>query len=117
MSLDDFGVGQTSLSHLAALPIHEVKIDRSFVTDMGDNATHAAIARSVTDLAHNLGLRVVAEGVEVAEVADALRSFGCDAAQGWLFARPMPLAVLQQWLAATPDRSGLVGVLAGDAHA
>ncbi len=98
VSLDDFGVGQTSLGYLATLPIQELKIDRSFVTDLLDNPTHAAIARSITDLAGSLGLRVVAEGVETAAVADELHLFGCGLAQGYHFARPMPVGLLHDWL-------------------
>jgi diguanylate cyclase (GGDEF)-like protein len=99
VSLDDFGVGQTSLSYLAALPIHEIKIDRSFVTDLSTNATHAAIARSITDLGRNLGVRVVAEGIEVQDVADALRLLGCELGQGWLYARALPIDDLHRWFA------------------
>jgi EAL domain-containing protein (putative c-di-GMP-specific phosphodiesterase class I) len=107
VSLDDFGVGQTSLSYLAALPIHEIKIDRSFVTDLSANTTHAAIARSITDLGRNLGVRVVAEGIEIQDVADALRSLGCELGQGWLYARALPIGDLQDWLVRTRDPAGL----------
>jgi len=99
ISIDDFGVGQTSLGFLSSLPVHELKIDKGFVTDMTTHPGHAAIVRSVIDLGHNLTLRVVAEGVETEEVLAALRRAGCDMAQGYLFARPMPLAVLRRWLA------------------
>ena len=98
VSLDDFGQGQTSLGYLSALPIHELKIDKSFVCDLLTNAGHAAIVRSIADLGHNLGLRVVGEGVETAEVLEGLRQAGADVAQGYLFARPLPPADLQQWL-------------------
>jgi EAL domain-containing protein (putative c-di-GMP-specific phosphodiesterase class I) len=101
ISIDDFGQGQTSLSHLAALPIDELKIDMSFVTDMLGSPAHAAIVRSVVDLGHNLGLRVVAEGVETAEVHRALATYGCDVAQGYFIARPMPMPALAEWLAAS----------------
>ena len=100
ISVDDFGRGQTSLSHLSTLPLHEVKIDRSFVTDMSEVHSHAAIVRSVIDLAHNLGFEVVAEGVETASVLDALREAGCDIAQGFHIARPMPADQLEEWLSA-----------------
>jgi diguanylate cyclase (GGDEF)-like protein len=99
ISIDDFGVGQTSLGFLSSLPVHELKIDKGFVTDMKTNAGHAAIVRSIIDLGHNLSLRVVAEGVETDDVLDELRQAGCDMAQGYLFARPMPLADLSPWLA------------------
>jgi diguanylate cyclase (GGDEF)-like protein len=100
VSVDDFGRGQTSLSQLSTLPLHEVKIDKSFVTDMGEVASNAAIVRSVVDLAHNLGFEVVAEGVETESVLDALRLAGCDIAQGYHIARPMPAEKLEKWLLA-----------------
>jgi diguanylate cyclase (GGDEF)-like protein len=98
-SLDDFGRGQTSLGYLSALPIHELKIDRSFVTDMRQNPAHAAIVRSMIELGHNLSMRVVAEGIETPDVLVELGEYGCDLAQGYLLARPMPVAQLDQWLA------------------
>ena len=97
VSIDDFGIGQTSLSFLSSLPVDELKIDKGFVTDMTANAGHAAIVRSIVDLGHNLMMRVVAEGVETDDVLDALCASGCDMAQGYLFARPMPLESLRQW--------------------
>jgi EAL domain-containing protein (putative c-di-GMP-specific phosphodiesterase class I) len=99
VSIDDFGIGQTSLGFLSSLPVHELKIDKGFVTTMTSDRAHAAIVRSVIDLGHNLSLRVVAEGVETEEVLTELRRAGCDMAQGYLFARPMPLAALRPWLA------------------
>jgi diguanylate cyclase (GGDEF)-like protein len=99
VSIDDFGQGQTSLSYLSVLPVHELKVDRQFVVDMLDNRAHAAIVRSIVDLGHNLGMRVVAEGVETDDVLDALRATGCDVAQGYLIARPMSAAALPAWLA------------------
>jgi EAL domain-containing protein (putative c-di-GMP-specific phosphodiesterase class I) len=98
ISLDDFGRGQTSLGYLSALPLDELKIDRGFVTDMLDSPTHAAIVRSILELGHNLGLRVVAEGVETEEVLESLTEAGCDVIQGFLLARPMPPAALTAWL-------------------
>jgi diguanylate cyclase (GGDEF)-like protein len=100
VSIDDFGQGQTSLSYLSVLPVDELKVDRQFVADMLDNPAHAAIVRSIVDLGHNLGMRVVAEGVEESETLDALRVAGCDVAQGYLIARPMSLAALPAWVAA-----------------
>ncbi|BCY09497.1 hypothetical protein L3i22_045850 [Actinoplanes sp. L3-i22] len=100
ISIDDFGRGQTSLGYLATLPLHELKIDKSFVDDLPDNPAHAAIVRSVIDLGHNLGLQVVAEGVETTEVAALLKAAGCDIAQGYLLARPMPGDDLPAWLTA-----------------
>jgi EAL domain-containing protein (putative c-di-GMP-specific phosphodiesterase class I) len=105
-SLDDFGRGQTSLGYLSALPIHELKIDRSVVADMLDNAAHAAIVRSSIDLGHNLALRVVGEGVETDPILATLESSGCDVVQGFLPARPIPLSDIGPWLrAAVPARA------------
>ena len=98
VSVDDFGIGQTSLGYLSTLPVSELKIDKSFVRDMLDNRAHEAIVRSVIELGHNLGLRVVAEGVEDSAVLDRLRSIGCDLAQGFHIARPMPISSLAEWL-------------------
>jgi diguanylate cyclase (GGDEF)-like protein len=104
ISIDDFGQGQTSLGHLPKLPIHELKIDKQFVTDMLDNPSHAAIVRSVIDLGHNLAMRVVAEGVETNETLHALQQAGCDVAQGYVIARPMVANALHDWItnAASP---------------
>jgi diguanylate cyclase (GGDEF)-like protein len=98
LSIDDFGVGQTSLSYLSSLPISELKIDRSFVTDMRSDESHSAIVQAIIDLGHNLGFRVVGEGIEDAPVLDALNLAGCDVAQGYLFARPMTIEDLDEWL-------------------
>jgi len=88
VSVDDFGIGYTSLSQLRSVPVAEVKIDRSFVTDLDTDGPNQAIVRSVIALAHGLGLRVTAEGVETPAVSDWLADAGCDDAQGYLFARP-----------------------------
>jgi len=98
VSLDDFGIGQTSLGYLSSLPVHELKIDKSFVMDMMANPAHAAIVRSIVDLGHNLALQVVGEGVETDDVFATLREAGCDLAQGYLLARPMPAEQLRGWL-------------------
>lgn len=98
VSIDDFGVGQTSLGYLSALPIYELKIDRSFITDMMHNRSHAAIVQSIVELGHNLGFLVVGEGVETDDVLTNLAATGCDVAQGYLFARPMPKERLTTWL-------------------
>ena len=97
VSLDDFGRGQTSLGYLSHLALHELKIDKSFVLARND-PTNAAIISSVIQLGHNLGLQVVAEGVETSETLEWLRSHGCDIAQGYLIARPMPAAEMGSWL-------------------
>jgi diguanylate cyclase (GGDEF)-like protein/PAS domain S-box-containing protein len=99
LAIDDFGAGFTSLSHLAQLPLHEIKLDRSFVVDLLTNDGDRAIVRSLLTLAHDLGLKVVAEGVESWDVLDELRDLGCDLVQGYLFARALPAAELSRWLA------------------
>ena len=106
ISIDDFGTGQTSLGYLATLPIHELKIDRSFITDMRAVTSHAAIVHSIIELGRNLGFVVVGEGVETQDVLDDLASSGCDVAQGYLIARPMPASNVAAWLAqrTTPSR-------------
>ncbi|MER7165488.1 EAL domain-containing protein [Micromonospora sp. NPDC000207] len=99
ISLDDFGTGYSSLQHLRRLPLSEVKVDRSFVLGMADDADDASIVRSMIDLAGALGLRVVAEGVEDERTWRLLHAAGCDVAQGWFHARPMPAEELTTWLA------------------
>jgi diguanylate cyclase (GGDEF)-like protein len=94
--IDDFGTGYSSLSYLAALPIHALKIDRSFVIRM-DQPRYRAIVESTISLAHSLGLKVVAEGVEVNDIADALAARGCDEIQGYLYSRPLPADDFMKW--------------------
>jgi diguanylate cyclase len=90
LALDDFGTGWSSLTHLQRMPVHEIKIDRSFVAAMATEANSAAIVSSTVDLAHALGLRVVAEGIEDEATWRRLRAVGCDAAQGYHLSRPLP---------------------------
>jgi diguanylate cyclase (GGDEF)-like protein len=99
LSLDDFGTGYSSLLHLRELPLREVKIDQSFVRSMAQSPTDRAIVRSIIELSHALGLRVVAEGVEDAHIARLLSVAGCDLAQGWHYGAPMSPDVLVAWLA------------------
>jgi diguanylate cyclase (GGDEF)-like protein len=98
LAIDDFGSGYSSLAYLKRLPLDVLKIDKSFVLNMEASDSDAAIVRSTIDLAHNLGLEVVAEGVETREVLSALEHLHCDAAQGFHFARPLPPEELTVWL-------------------
>ena len=98
LSVDDFGTGYTSLGYLRRLPITELKIDRSFVANMTTSVEDAVIVRSAIDLGRNLGLAVVAEGVEDADVLSRLQELGCDVAQGYLVSPPVPAAELSDWL-------------------
>jgi EAL domain-containing protein (putative c-di-GMP-specific phosphodiesterase class I) len=102
LSVDDFGTGYSSLAYLKKLPVHELKIDQSFVFGMVKNENDAIIVRSTIDLAHNLGLKVVAEGVEDQETLQLLASLGCDTGQGYLFAKPMPPEDFSRWLSESP---------------
>jgi diguanylate cyclase (GGDEF)-like protein len=105
LSIDDFGTGYSSLAYLKRLPLNELKIDRSFVMHMLENDDDAVIVRSTIDLGRNLGLEVVAEGVEDASTWDALASLGCDVAQGYFLSRPVPAEELGKWLAGRPRAS------------
>jgi diguanylate cyclase len=97
MSIDDFGTGYSSLAYLRRLPAREIKIDRSFVMDLERNADARAVVDAVVKLAHALGKRVVAEGVETMRQRQILTELECDEMQGFLFARPMTGADLLQW--------------------
>jgi diguanylate cyclase (GGDEF)-like protein len=98
ISVDDFGTGYSSMDYLKRLPVKEVKIDRSFVTPMADDARDAAIVRCTIDLARSLGLRVVAEGVESLEVHERLAALGCDQGQGFWISRALPAPQFTAWL-------------------
>ncbi len=98
LSIDDFGTGYSSLAYLQRLPVYAVKIDQSFVRDMTLDLSSRAIVEATVDLAHRLGLKVVAEGVETQATYDDLRTIGCDAAQGYLLARPLAATALTKWI-------------------
>ena len=98
LSIDDFGRGYSSLSYLTDLPIEVIKIDRSFVMGMATNEHQAKIVQSTIHLGRSLSLEVVAEGVETSESWDRLLELGCDAAQGYYLAKPLPAAELGAWL-------------------
>ena len=97
LSIDDFGTGYSSLAYLKTLPVNELKIDKSFVMNMESDGDDNKIVRSTIDLGHNLGLKVVAEGVESQEVWNLLEAMGCDYAQGFYMSKPMPAADLSEW--------------------
>ena len=98
LSLDDFGTGLSSLAHLKQLPVRELKIDKSFVLGMTEDESDAVIVRSTIELARNLGLRTVAEGVEDQRTWDRLCQLGCDVAQGFVLSRPIPADEFTTWL-------------------
>jgi EAL domain-containing protein (putative c-di-GMP-specific phosphodiesterase class I) len=104
LSIDDFGTGYSSLGYLKRLPIDEIKVDRSFVSEMTTSPDDALIVKSVVDLGHNLGMTVVAEGVEDEATLEALGALSCDIAQGYLLGRPGPAANLDELF-----RSGRAG--------
>jgi diguanylate cyclase (GGDEF)-like protein len=99
LSVDDFGTGYSSLAYLKKLPVSELKIDQSFVFHMTDDKDDATIVRSTIDLGHNMGLVVVAEGIEDKATWDMLSSMGCDLAQGYYISKPMPADALPKWFA------------------
>ena len=103
LAIDDFGTGYSSLTYLKRFPVSVVKIDQAFVRGLGQDAADTAIVKSVIDLAHALGLVVVAEGVEDGDQMAHLRRLGCDQAQGYFFARPQPADELTRQL---DQRSG-----------
>ena len=102
LAIDDFGTGYSSLAYLRELPVDEIKIDRSFVLEMQGDRSGETIVRSIIDLAHNLGLRAVAEGVEDQALLTRLTELGCDVAQGYHISRPLPPARFEQWIAVLP---------------
>jgi len=103
ISIDDFGVGYTSLGQLKTLPVTELKIDRSFVMSMTESASDRLIVHSVVELGHNLGLTIVAEGVETLAELEQLSLYGCDNAQGYYLSRPIPAAAFDEWRAEYGD--------------
>ncbi len=104
LSIDDYGTGYSSLSFLRQLPLDELKIDKSFVLHMDTDANDEVIVRSTVDLAHNLGFKVVAEGVETVEVLEKLGAIGCDSIQGYYISKPQPADALEAWLRESPYR-------------
>jgi len=98
LSIDDFGTGYSSLSRLKKLPVNELKIDQSFIRDMIENFDDQIIVKSIIDLAHNLGLSVVAEGVETSETLNHLNKLGCDVAQGYIISKPLPVTEFEKFI-------------------
>jgi predicted signal transduction protein with EAL and GGDEF domain len=113
LSVDDFGTGYSSLSYLKRLPVHEVKIDQSFVTGLRETGEDIAIVRAIVDLGRHLGLEVVAEGVEERRTWELVRSTGCDLIQGWYVSRAMPVDDLPTWLRGPgrPDQRAVLHAL------
>ncbi len=101
ISIDDFGTGYSSMAYLQKLLVAKIKIDKSFVMEMDKQANDEAIVRSTISLAHNLGLKAVAEGVENKESWDRLKDLGCDSAQGYFMSKPLPPEKLEEWLRVT----------------
>jgi EAL domain-containing protein (putative c-di-GMP-specific phosphodiesterase class I) len=97
LSIDDYGTGYSSLAYLRDLNAHVLKIDRSFVSDIGENPENQVIVRSTINMAHDLNMRVVGEGIETAADQEFLAAAGCDYGQGYHFARPMPADALVEW--------------------
>ena len=102
MSIDDFGTGYSSMAYIQKLLVAKIKIDKSFVIEMGTRENDEVIVRSTIDLAHNLGLKAVAEGVESQAAWDKLRDMGCDSAQGYFMSKPLPADKLIDWIASSP---------------
>ena len=106
IAVDDYGTGYSSLAYLRELPVDELKLDKSFLTDLQEDPRALAIVRSTIRLAHSLGLRMVAEGVEDAATSEELVRAGCEVHQGWYYAKALPATDLEAWL----DRLAATGI-------
>ncbi len=112
IAVDDFGTGHSSMARIRNLPVDELKIDKSFVTELPDNRKDVAIVRATIELAHNLGIEVLAEGVESRPAMRWLANMGCERAQGFLISRPMPAETFSQWVTHySGDRTAYVSVI------
>ena len=98
IAVDDFGTGYSSLAYLKKLPLSKLKIDKSFIMDMMEDDNDAMIVRSTIDLAHNLGMQVIAEGIEEKEMLELLEILGCELGQGYYISRPKGEDDFQQWV-------------------
>ena len=105
ISIDDFGTGYSSLAYLKDLPVSEIKIDRSFVINMHKNDDDRVIVQSTIDLGRNLGLDVIAEGVETKAAWNSLKKMGCGMVQGYFYGRPMPPEAFSEWLEGKGERT------------
>jgi EAL domain-containing protein (putative c-di-GMP-specific phosphodiesterase class I) len=109
LSIDDFGTGYSSLAYLKELPVGELKIDKSFIQHMAEDQQDRKIVQSIIDLAHNLEMSVVAEGIENQQTLDMLIGMGCDYGQGFYIGRPMPIGEMPPWVEASNWRkSGVI---------
>jgi diguanylate cyclase (GGDEF)-like protein/PAS domain S-box-containing protein len=114
LSIDDFGIGYSSLAYLRDMPISALKIDRTFVSDLLNNPPDQLIVRSIVQLAHGLNLKVIAEGVEYSDVVTWLNGMGCDQAQGYYISRPLPPNDLPNWVAQWESKIGSANLLLPD---
>ena len=104
VSIDDFGTGFSSLSYLKQLDIDYLKIDRSFIINLTDDSSDKALVEAIVVMAHKLGMKTIAEGVETAAQRDQLAAYGCDYAQGYLYSRPVPAAEFEKLLTSTSQK-------------
>jgi len=113
VAVDDFGTGYSSVSRLADRHWDALKIDRSFVSDFTDDPAREGVVRAMIALAHALGLRAIAEGVEDEPTLEKLRELGCDAAQGYFYTRPVPAAAISDMIAVSPQWSSSTVAISG----